>query len=119
AAAAPSPTTGPGSFQSSNILAIGGVQSSLALPGNLQIGPGGDASILLAALSPNAYSTATLTIGGTLEILSGGVAHFTGFLESPTVQVDGGGVLSGNGTIAPSGGGPIINDGTIEVVADQ
>ena len=115
----PSPATGPGAFQSHSILAIGGVQSSLAMSGNLQIGPGGDATILLAALSPSAYSTASLTISDTFEILSGGAARFTGSLGSPTVKVDSGGVLSGDGTLAASGGGAIANNGTIEAVADH
>ena len=115
----PSPAPGPGAFQSHSILAFGGVQSSLALSGNLQVGPGGDATTLLAALSPSAYSTASLIIGDTFEILSGGAAHFTGSLGSPTVKVDSGGVLSGDGTLAASGGGPIVNNGTIEAVADH
>ena len=50
----------------SGILVVGGVQSALVVPGNLDIGAGG-INALLAALAPSAYSTASLTIGGTLR----------------------------------------------------
>ncbi|MFL5139864.1 MAG: hypothetical protein ACJ8C9_14545, partial [Microvirga sp.] len=40
----PSAGAGPSAFQSNGILAVAGVQSSLVVPGNLQIGPGGSAT---------------------------------------------------------------------------
>ena len=62
--------------------------------GDLQIGTGG-ISTLLAALSPSAYSTASLTVGGTLEVLSGGTAFFSGALGASAVTIDLGGALVG------------------------
>ena len=56
---------------------LGGVQAAQVVAGNLQIGPGGNTT-LLAALAPSAYSTASLTVGGTLEVAAGGTARFTG-----------------------------------------
>jgi len=46
-----------------------------------------------------AYSTASLTIGGTLEVHSGGAAHFTGALSANAVTVDPGGAIAGGGTL--------------------
>ena len=128
AAAAPStggssPGGGPAAFQGNGMLVLGGVQAAQVVAGNLQIGPGGNTA-LLAALAPSAYSTASLTVGGTLEVPAGGTARFTGTLGAPIVQVDAGsgglngGTLSGGGTLSALGGGPIVNNGTIEAVAD-
>jgi T5SS/PEP-CTERM-associated repeat protein len=99
------------------ILVVGGVQGSTAIPGNLDIGSGGT-NTLLAALAPSAYSTASLTIGGTLEVLNGGAAFFTGSLSAGTVTIDNGGAIDGDGTLAASNGGAILNNGTIEAAAD-
>ncbi len=49
------------------MLVLGGVQAAQVVAGNLQIGPGGNTT-LLAALAPSAYSTASLTVGGTFEV---------------------------------------------------
>ena len=114
----PSAGAGPSAFQGNGMIVLGGVQASLDVPGNLQIGAGGSANTLLAALAPNAYSTASLTIGGTFEVLNGGAAWFTGSLGAPTVTVDAGGAIHGDGTLTASGPGPITNNGTIEAVAD-
>ncbi|MBV8409164.1 MAG: hypothetical protein JOY64_16155 [Alphaproteobacteria bacterium] len=110
---------GPSAFQSDGILVVGGVQGSLVIPGNLQIGTADSSTTLLAALAPAAYSTANLAVGGTLEVQAGGVAHFSGSLGATTVSVDSGGAISGDGTLAASGGAPIVNGGTIEAAADQ
>ena len=127
AAAAPSGGGSPGggmaAFQGNGMLVVGGVQAAQVVAGNLQIGPGGN-STLLAALAPSAYSTASLTVGGTFEVLAGGTARITGTLGAQAVQVDAGsggsngGTLSGDGTLSALGGGPITNNGTIEAVAD-
>jgi T5SS/PEP-CTERM-associated repeat protein len=128
AAAAPSTTTSPetgasdpavtSALAGSGILVVGGVQSTMVVPGNLDIGGAGNSTSLLAALAPSAYSTASLTIGSTLEVQSGGAAHFTGSLSAPAVTVDSGGTISGDGTVTASSGGAILNNGTIEAVAD-
>lgn len=97
------------------VLFVGGVENAQTVNGDLQIGP--DLS-LLAALAPSAYSTASLAVSGALEILNGGIGRFSGNLGGSTVTIESGGQLSGNGTLSASGGGAIVNDGTIEVVAD-
>ena len=120
-APAPGPSTpnsGPAAFASNGLLVVGGVNSSQSYAGNLQIGTGGT-NTLLAALSPSAYSTASLTVGGTLEVMSGGNAFFSGALGAQTVQIDLGGALIGNGTVAGTVGFGIANNGTIEAVADR
>jgi T5SS/PEP-CTERM-associated repeat protein len=99
------------------ILVVGGVQGSTVIPGNLDIGSGG-ISTLLAALAPSAYSTASLAIGGTLEVLNGGAAFFTGSLSAGAVMIDTGGAITGDGTVTALNGGAIVNDGTIEAAAD-
>jgi T5SS/PEP-CTERM-associated repeat protein len=99
------------------ILVVGGVQGSTAIPGNLDIGIGGT-NTLLAALAPGAYSTASLAIGGTLEVLNGGAAFFTGSLSAGAVTIDNGGAIDGDGTLTASNGGAILNNGTIEAAAD-
>jgi T5SS/PEP-CTERM-associated repeat protein len=101
------------------ILVVGGVQGSTVIPGNLDIGGGGAATTLLAALAPSAYSTASLTIGGTLEVLSGGATYFTGSLSAGAVTIDTGGAITGDGTLTATNGGAILNNGTIEAAADQ
>jgi T5SS/PEP-CTERM-associated repeat protein len=100
----------------SGIVIVGGVQSALSVAGNLDVS---GSTTLLAALSPAAYSTASLTIGGTLEVQGGAAARFTGSLGANTVTVDTGGVIDAAGTLAATGGGPIVNNGTIEAMADQ
>src|SRR5262249_14598069 len=122
AAPSPAPTTpatGLAPFTSNGLLVLRGGNAAQSYAGNLQIGPGGAAGIntLLAALSPSAYSTASLTVGGTLEVMSGGNAFFSGALGAQTVQVDAGGALIGNGTVTAGAGG-LINNGTIEATAD-
>jgi len=92
-------TAGSGGF------VVGGVQSSFVLAGNLGIGDAGSSSTLLAALAPSAYSTASLTVGGTLEVSNGGAVYFTGSLGAGAVTVDSGGAISGDGTVTASGGG--------------
>jgi hypothetical protein len=124
AAASPggsSPGTGPAAFQGNGMLVVGGVQAAQVVAGNLQIGAGGN-NTLLAALAPSAYSTASLTVGGTFEVLAGGTARFTGTLGAPVVQVDAasggsnGGTLSGGGTLSALGGGSIVNNGRSRLV---
>ena len=61
------------------------MQSALSLSGNLDIS---GSTSLLAALSPSAYSTASLTVGGTLEVHGGAAARFTGSLGASTVKVN-------------------------------
>src|SRR5262249_38928715 len=114
---APSPpATGPAAFASNGLLVLGGVNAAQSYAGNLQIGTGG-ISTLLAALSPSAYSTASLLVGGTFEVMSGGNAFFSGALGAQTVQIDAGGALVGNGTVTAGAGG-IVNNSTIEAAAD-
>lgn len=105
-------------FRSHGLRVLGGVQASLAVPGDLLVGRDGDASVLLAALSPGAYSSATLSIGGTLDVATGGAVYFTGRLAAPSIRIDGRGLLSGGGTLDATGDGAIANDGTIEAMAD-
>jgi T5SS/PEP-CTERM-associated repeat protein len=90
------------------------VQSALSLAGNLTVDSG---TSLLAALSPSAYSTASLTVGGTLDV--GGNAYFSGMLGAAAVIIDSGGTIHGDGTLKASVGSSILNNGTIEAVADQ
>ena len=98
---------------SSGILVVGGVQSALSLAGNLTVD---GSTTLLAALAPTAYSTASLTVGGTLDVQSGSAAYFSGLLGA-NVIANSGGTIAGNGTL--TGNGTITNTGTIEAVADQ
>jgi hypothetical protein len=105
-------------FRSNGILAVGGVQSALSVPGNLEIGGAGNPSTLLAALAPSAYSTANLSIGAALNVHSGGTGRFTGALTARSVNIDTGGTVSGDGTLTASGSSSIVNNGTIEAVAD-
>jgi len=93
------------------------VQGSSVYSGDLEIGGAGNNTSLLAALAPAPYSTASLTIGGTLEVHSGGAAHFTGALSANAVTVDPGGAIAGGGTLTALGGA-IVNNGAIEAVAD-
>src|SRR5262249_3891033 len=93
AAAAPAPPTPPATppraLVGTGIPAIGGVQSPFAAPGGLVIGNGGSGaspSTLLAALAPSAYSTASLTIGGTLDVQNGGTARFSGSLSPQSID---------------------------------
>jgi T5SS/PEP-CTERM-associated repeat protein len=100
----------------SGILVVGGVQSALSVAGNLDVT---GSTSLLAALSPGAYSTASLTVGGKLEVFGGAAARFTGSLGAATVKVDSGGTIHAAGTLTATGGGSIVNQGTIEAMADQ
>ena len=104
-----------GQLGNSGILVVGGVQSQLALAGNLDLS--GNTS-LLAALSPNAYSTASLTIGGTLSVQTGSSTYFSGTLAANTIN-NTGGTIRGNGTLDATGSASITNTGTIEAVADM
>jgi hypothetical protein len=114
----PSAAVGPSPFQSNGILAVGGVRSAFSVPGNLEIGGAGNPSTLLAALAPSAYSTANLSIGGGLNVHSGGTGRFTGSLSANSVSIDTGGTVSGDGTLTASGSSSIVNNGAIEAVAD-
>ena len=103
-----------GQLGNSGVLVVGGVQSQLALAGNLDLS--GNTS-LLAALSPNAYSTASLTIGGALSVQTGSSTYFSGTLAANTIN-NAGGTIRGNGTLDATGSASITNTGTIEAVAD-
>ena len=103
-----------GQLGNSGILVVGGVQSQLSLAGDLDLS--GNTS-LLAALSPNAYSTASLTIGGALSVQTGSSTYFSGTLAANTIN-NTGGTIRGNGTLDATGSTSIINTGTIEAVAD-
>ena len=94
-------------------------RASLARPSRQsRLGDGG--TTLLAALAPSAYSTASLTVGGTFEVQSGGAAYFTGSLGARAVTIDSLAARSAaTGPLTASGGGTILNNGTIEAVADQ
>ena len=82
------------------VVLVGGVQNTQVITGDLEIGPD---TTLLAALSPSAYSTASLTVDGALEVLNGGTARFSGALGGSTVQIESGGAVRGNGTLSASG----------------
>lgn len=103
-----------GQLGNSGVLVVGGVQSQLALAGNLDLS--GNTS-LLAALSPNAYSTASLTIGGAFSVQTGSSTYFSGTLAANTIN-NAGGTIRGNGTLDATGSASIANTGTIEAVAD-
>ena len=98
----------------SGMLIVAGVQSQLSVAGDL--GLTGNTS-LLAALSPNAYSTASLTIGGTFSVATGSSSYFSGTLTANEIE-NNGGTIRGNGTLDATGGNAITNTGTIEAVAD-
>ncbi len=72
---------------------------------------------MLAALSPNAYSTANLTIGGALSVDTGSSTYFSGTLAAASIN-NTGGTIRGNGTLDATGSASIGNTGTIEAVAD-
>ena len=103
-----------GQLGNSGVLVVAGVQSQLALAGNLDLS--GNTS-LLAALSPNAYSTASLTIGGAFSLQTGSSTYFSGTLAANTIN-NAGGTIRGNGTLDATGSSTIVNTGTIEAVAD-
>ncbi|HZB55936.1 MAG TPA: hypothetical protein VE527_20055, partial [Reyranella sp.] len=103
-----------GQLGNSGILVVGGVQSQLALAGNLDLS---GSTSLLAALSPNAYSTANLTIGGAFSVQTGSSTYFSGTLAANTIN-NAGGTIRGNGTLDATGSASITNTGTIEAVAD-
>jgi fibronectin-binding autotransporter adhesin len=103
-----------GQLGNSGVLVVGGVQSQLSLTGNLDLS---GSTSLLAALSPNAYSTASLTIGGALSVQTGSSTYFSGTFTANTIN-NAGGTIRGNGTLDATGGNTIINTGTIEAVAD-
>ncbi len=116
-AAAPPASGIAGPLGSSGILLVGGVQSALAVAGDLEIGAGAPTT-LLAALAPTAYSTASLTIGGTFEVQSGGTAFFSGALGAAAIGIDSGGAIDATGSLTAPLGSVIVNDGTIEAAAD-
>ncbi len=105
------------------MLVVAGADTSLAIAGNLDVGgtdsSAGGAATLLAALAPSAYSTASLPVGGTLQVWGEGTVRLTGALGAGYVDIAAGGSISGDGTLATSAGTAILNDGTIEAVADQ
>ncbi len=103
-----------GQLGNSGVLVVGGVQSQYSLSGNLDVS--GNSS-LLAALSPSAYSTASLTIGGTFSVQSGADAFFSGTLAAATIN-NAGGTIRANGTLNATASNTITNTGTIEAVAD-
>ena len=94
------------------------MQARSSFAGNLEIGPGGN-STLLAALAPSAYSTASLTVGGTLEVRRRHRVFHRHRWAPARSSIDNGGAISGDGTAHRLGGGAILNNGTIEAVADQ
>jgi T5SS/PEP-CTERM-associated repeat protein len=108
------PQTPPAVFSANGVAVLGGVQASLGFAGDLLIGPGGYAITLFAALAPNAYATATLSVGSAFHVASGGAAYVTGLVTAATVEVDSGGLLNEAGVIS----GAIVNGGTIEAMAD-
>jgi T5SS/PEP-CTERM-associated repeat protein len=110
--------TPPSAFQANGVTVLAGVQASLGFAGDLQIGPSGYTTTLFAALAPSAYATATLSVGGTFEVKSGGAAYFTGDVSAATIEVDYGGLLNGAGVVSGSSAGAIVNSGTIEAIAD-
>ena len=79
----------------SGILVVGGVQSGFSLGGNLTVD---NNTSLLAALSPNAYSTASLSIGGAFAVETGASSYFSGLLSANTIA-NNGGTIRGNGTL--------------------
>jgi hypothetical protein len=110
--------TPPAVFSANGIAVFGGVQASSSFAGDLQIGPGGYATTLFAALAPSAYATAVLSIGSAFHVASSGAAYVTGQVTAATVEVDNGGLLNGAGVISGSSGAAIVNGGTIEAMAD-
>ena len=108
---------------STGVLVLGAVQSSLAVSGNLEIGGtasgAGGSGTLVAALAPSDYSTASLAVGGTLEVWGEGVVRFSGSLDATAVGIASGGVIGGDGTLSATGTAAIVNDGTIKAAADQ
>ena len=103
-----------GQLGNSGILLVAGVQSQFSLSGDLELD--GNTS-LIAALSPNAYSTANLVIGGALSVDAGSSTYFSGTLAAATIN-NTGGTIRGNGTLDATGSTSIGNTGTIEAVAD-
>jgi len=99
---------------------VAGVDTSVSIAGNLDVGgtatSAGGTATLLAALSPDAYSTADLSIGGTLNVWGQGDVRMTGALGAPAIDIASGGTISGDGTLTAQA---MANDGTIEAVADQ
>ena len=80
--------TPPAVFSANGIAVLGGVQASAGFAGDLEIGPGGYATTLFAALAPNAYATAVLSVGSAFHVTSGGAAYVTGQVTAATVEVD-------------------------------
>ena len=103
-----------GQLGNSGILLVAGVQSQFSLSGDLALN--GNTS-LIATLSPNAYSTANLAIGGALSVDTGSSTYFSGTLAAASIN-NTGGTIRGNGTLDAMGGASIGNTGTIEAVAD-
>lgn len=104
-------------------LVLGGVNTALTIKGNLDLGgidanAGGNGT-LLAALAPSNYSTTSLTIGGNLQVWGTGAARFSGVLSASTITVATGGLISGDGTLSAAPNNTVVNNGTIEAVADQ
>jgi hypothetical protein len=108
---------------SSGELILGGVNTSLSVAGDLNIGgsAGGDGGdgVLLANVAPGDQSTATLTVGGTVHVWSLGTARLAGNLSAAAIRTDPGGTISADGTLSVSAAGPIANNGAIEAVTDQ
>ena len=108
---------------SSGELLLGGVNTSLSVAGDLNIGgaAGGDGGdgVLLANVAPGDQSTATLTVGGTVHVWGHGTARLAGNLSAAAIRTDPGGTISADGTLSVSAAGPIANNGAIEAVTDQ
>ncbi|MBL6651661.1 MAG: hypothetical protein ISP49_08720, partial [Reyranella sp.] len=102
-------------FGNSGMLVLGGVQSSLNVTGNLTVD--GNTS-LFAQLSPNAYSTATLKVGGAFDVQSGATAFLSGQFTAGQFTNELGGTIRASGQLV-SGNGTILNNGMIEATADQ
>jgi hypothetical protein len=108
---------------SSGELLLGGVNTTLSVAGDLNIGGsaggnGGD-GVLLANVAPGDQSTATLTVGGTVHVWGHGTARLAGNLSAAAIRTDPGGTISADGTLSVSAAGPIANNGAIEAVTDQ
>ena len=108
---------------SSGELILGGVNTSLSVAGDLNVGgsAGGDGGdgVLLANVAPGDQSTATLTVDGTVHVWSHGAARLAGNLTAAAIRTDPGGTISADGTLSVSAAGPIANNGAIEAVTDQ
>lgn len=105
----------------SGLVMIDGANTDVGIAGNLAIGGtasgAGGTGTLIALLAPLAQNTSTLTIGGSLDVWGAGALRLTGSLAARAIDIAGGGLVSGDGTLGA--GSAILNDGTIEAAADS